>query len=651
MLSQTTIQAINELLAVHEEGGYTRGLFTAEQLEEIDQALEQLATWLSEHKPQRIREAEKGFSPQRRFSHKDALCIAYVDHVRDGKVPAAVRLQRFFNSHLAGLYSHLHILPHFPCPLIHPSLEGPASRADGGFEPMSYRMDPSYGAPLDLQAINADLMFDFVLNHLSAKGEWFQRFLEDDPEYEDFFLTISGELLETLDISQVFRPRQHHPVFEFANSKGESKHVWCTFSATQADINIKNPKVFIKVMEALVKDFVGQGATWIRLDAVGYLVKMLGLTPGEPKTNSFGEPETHNVLKAMNRYIAEIAPSVTLVAEVNATKDVIATYYGDKGDEAHMVYEFPMAPLSLFAIYTGNAAPVLAWAKERLEHPDRIGLAFTNSHDGIGVLPMRDVPPLPGGTPALDYLIDEVQKRGAGINYKSQVVEGKQVEVPYEACITWAQAILSPQELELLKQDRLEDPAIALVADRFLASQSFAYAAPHCVPADYLGAVAVLLNDEQTFERTEHNRNKNRGLVDEAAFEKAVQSPQTSYEKLVAAIVERKRALLEARQGAPAFSPYAECRVGVMRGGETKDGVKPVFSVLRRSPDGADIVLALTNSADAPQQVSLNAEELEPAAPALLEDLLSGEQYELAGSEVALSLRPYQVAWLRVRPS
>ncbi len=650
MLSQRTKQAIHDLLIQHEEGGYTRGLFTPEQLERISEALEQFAAWLAEHKPKRIREAEKSFSPPQRFSHEDVLCIAYVDHVRDGEVPPAVRLQRFFNAHLTGLYSHLHILPHFPCPVIHPELAGPASRADGGFEAMSYRMDTTYGAPVDLQAIDANLMFDFVLNHLSVKGEWFRRFLEDDAEYRDFFLTISGDRLDSLDISQVFRPRQHHPLFDFTNSRGETKLVWCTFSGTQADINIKNPEVFIKVMESLVKDFVGQGASWIRLDAVGYLVKMLGIEAGEPKTSSFGEPETHNVLKAMNRYLADIAPSVTLVAEVNATKDVIATYYGENGGEAHMVYEFPMAPLSLFAIYTGNAAPVLAWAEERLEHPERIGLAFTSSHDGIGVLPMRDVAPLGDGTPAVEFLIEELERRGAGINHKSQVVDGNQANVPYEACITWAQAILDPEELDLLRADRLGDETIARIADRFVASHSFAFSAPHCVPADYLGAIAVLLNDEKTFQATEHNRNKNRGLVDAAAFAKALNDPETNSEKLVQAVFQRKRALLQARQSAPAFSPYAQCQVGVVKAAGATESLNPVFSVLRHSPDGSDTVLALTNSARTPRRVSLSAGRLGLSTPAVAEDLLSDQRFALDDSAVVLSLRAHQVAWFRLAP-
>jgi len=648
VLREQTLDAVEKLLVLHTEGGYSRGLYTSEQLGVIRQALRQLAKWLSARKPEGLRQAEQGFSSDRRFSHRDVLCIAYVDHVRaeDAAAPAK-RLQGLFNDHLSGCYSHLHILPHFPCPVIHPQLSGPASRADGGFEPMSYRMDPKYGEPADLQAVEAGLMFDFVLNHLSVKGEWFQRFLDDDPEYQDFFLTISAEQLDRLDLSQVFRPRQHHPVFDFTSSKGETKHVWCTFSATQADINVKNPRVFIKVMEALVKDFVGEGASWIRLDAVGYLVKMLGLAPGEPKTSSFGEPETHSVLKAMNRYLADIAPSVTLVAEVNATKDVIATYYGEGGDEAHMVYEFPVAPLSLFATYTGNAAPILEWAKERLAHPDRIGLAFTASHDGVGVLPMRDVAALPDGKPALDFLIEEVERRGAGVNYKGQVIGGRQVDVPYEACITWAQAILTPEELQALKADELADSDIARAADRFIASQSYAYSAPYCVPADYLGAIAVLLNDEETFAATDHNRNKNRGLVDAGAFEKALGNPETGYEKLVRGIFQRKTRMLEARRSAAAFSPYGPCRVDVVQvDGATQD-LKPVYSVLRNAPDGAETVLALTNSGGASRRVSITSGQLNVPSGSTLLDLLSGHRYVMEGEHLHLDLGPWQVAWLR----
>ena len=50
------------------------------------------------------------------------------------------------------------------------------------------------------------LMFDFVVNHLSVHGEWFQKFLEDEEGYEDFFVTISEDKIPNLDLDQNFSP-------------------------------------------------------------------------------------------------------------------------------------------------------------------------------------------------------------------------------------------------------------------------------------------------------------------------------------------------------------------------------------------------------------------------------------------------------------
>lgn len=626
MLSESTKQQIRDLLIQRELDGFTRGLFTDEQLDTILASLDELADWLAQNKPERIARADAALNPEERFSERDVLAIAYVDHVRGGNAPAAQRLQRFFNHHLAGLYSHLHVLPHFPSPKIHPELEGPSSRADGGFEAMSYEMDPAYGKPSDLEAIEATLMFDFVLNHLSASGEWFQRFLEDDPEFRDFFVTVPEHALADLDLSGVFRPRAHHPVITFENTRGKKKHVWCTFSAGQADLNLKNPKVFAEVMRALVRDFVGAGGAWVRLDAVGYAIKMLGLAPKEPKTDCFGIAETHAVIKAMNRILADVSPSATLVAEVNATKDVIATYYGD-GDEAHIAYEFPIAPLSLFSIYTEDCTAISEWSHERLAHPERIGLAFTASHDGIGVLSMRDVPARPSGQSALDYLVEEVTRRGAAINFKSKVVDGETMHVPYEACITWAQAVLSPEETAAIHDESLSDAALAAAANRMVASQSFVLAAPHCVPADYLGAIAVCLNDDDTARITEHHRNKNRGPIEAEYFERALGAPETALQRLIRAVFERKRRLLQVRREHPAFSPHATCEVGVATGSVA------VYSVMRCHR--GETVLALTNASAIAQEVQL--------PPGTMQDLLSGTT--VSG---AMRLAPHQVAWLHL---
>ncbi|MGB1077539.1 MAG: alpha-amylase family glycosyl hydrolase, partial [Bdellovibrionales bacterium] len=504
------------------------------------------------------------------------------------------------------------------------------------------KMDPYFGKPEDLNHIDAKLMFDFVLNHLSVHGEWFQKFLEDEEGYEDFFVTIPEDKIQSLDWEKIFRPREHNPVIPYTNSKGEVKHVWCTFSETQADINIANPDVFCAVMQTLVKDFIAQGASWIRLDAIGYLVKMFGLYPNSVSTSCFGIEETHNILKVMRAFLNDIAPSVTLVPEVNATKDVIKTYYGENQDEGHLVYEFPSAPLSLFAIYQQNSSAVVEWAKGRNKDTESIGLAFTGSHDGIGVLPMADVPDLKNGTPALTELLHQIERRGGGINYKSKVVNGKAKRIPYEACITWLQAVLTPPEHAALKGNRLSQKELNLIMDRFLASQSFIYTAPHCVPADYMGLLTGLLNDDDLYYIAGHRRNKNRGLVQTELFEKALSNPETNYEVLRAKIFNSKKHLIETRKKYPAFSPYAKCDVDVI---EQKHKKKPIYSILRHSPHCDERVLALTNCSESKVQGMFASAEIKE-----VEDLLSNNiDYELTSEGILVKLKPYQIAWLKLK--
>ncbi len=658
-LRSETLDRIDALLVAHERDGLNRGLYNLEELRYIRVYLQELAAWLAENKPAFLQDTDTCYTCHNRFNEKTVLCIAYPDHVitEEGGKPA-VALCDFFNDTLAGLYSHLHILPHFPSPMIHEDTKGPASRADGGFEAMSYKMAPSYGVPADLMNVRADLMFDFVLNHLSVKSGLFQRFLENEEGYEDFFVTIPEDKLDSLDLTPVFRPREHDPIIPYTNKAGETKNVWCTFSGTQADINIKDYRVFCMLMEALVKDFIGQGASWVRLDAIGYLVKMLGVRNREALTDCFGIEETHNILKAMRAFLCDVAPSVTLVPEVNAIQSVIQTYYGTDNDEGHLVYEFSSAPLSLFSIYHEDAAAILEWAKERLENPECIGLAFTNTHDGIGVLPMGDVAALPDGTEALQFLIHQIERRGGGVNYKTKIVNDETMRVPYEACISWMQAILTPPETAAVKGSRMTPEELDLIVDRFMASQSFIYTAPHCVPADYMGVVTSLLNDDETYELTGHRRNKNRGLVDVPAFKKALNNPETDYELLRQKVFNRKKEMIEARQSSPAFSPYAACDVDIVTVEGAENGARPVYSVLRHSPHCQEKIIALTNCTKEPQTAFISRAALYDSGfsdafkgkddTLIMEDILSGTGHEINLYGLTVKLAPYQVCWLKI---
>ena len=70
-----------------------------------------------------------------------------------------------FESVLSNAVGGVHILPFFP------------SSADRGFAPMCYeKVDEAFGTFADVEAIGKDyyLMFDFMVNHISAHSAYFQ---------------------------------------------------------------------------------------------------------------------------------------------------------------------------------------------------------------------------------------------------------------------------------------------------------------------------------------------------------------------------------------------------------------------------------------------------------------------------------------------
>jgi hypothetical protein len=285
---------------------------------------------------------------------------------------------------------------------------------------------------------------------------------------------------------------------------------------------------------------------------------------------------------------------------------------------------------------------MIEWASLRAAEPARIGLAFTASHDGIGVLPMADVSVRDDLDP-LEALLAEVRRRGGAVNMKSKVLDGGTVEVPYEACITWTQALLEPAELEGLRGDRLEPEEIDRVADRVVASASYVLAGPHCVPADYLGAIAGLLDDEATHATTGHHRDRNRGSLDERWFEQALSAPQNDHQRLAARVFAARRSLLEARRRHEAFSPHASCEVDVVEvQGEGR--ARPVYSVLRHPADGSTEgpVLCLTNASDLPQRVKIDSARLGAGS---FVSLVSGAEFEASG-ELSIALAPRSVEWI-----
>ena len=217
----------------------------------------------------------RAVAPAERVTEADSILITYGDQIQEPDKPTLQSLAEVLEAYLKGIISSVHILPFYPY------------TSDDGFSVIDYTaVDPALGTWADIALLrkNFRLMFDAVINHISAQSAWFQGFLRGDPKYADYFITVDP----ATDLSRVTRPRTL-PLLTPVETPAGVQHVWTTFSADQIDLNYKNPAVLLEIIEVLLF-YVAQGADFIRLDAIAYMWK-------EPGTTCIHLPRTHQIIQ------------------------------------------------------------------------------------------------------------------------------------------------------------------------------------------------------------------------------------------------------------------------------------------------------------------------------------------------------------------
>jgi len=249
------------------------------------------------------------------FSQEDVVLITYGDSLlREGEVPL-VTLHNFASNYMKDAISTIHFLPFFPY------------SSDDGFSVMDFlAINPELGSWDDVVTIGQDfqLMFDYVVNHFSSQGEWFQNYLAGKEGYVDFAVEVDP----ATDLSQVTRPRSLPLLSEYKKHDGSTVHLWTTFSADQIDFDFKSLDVLEKMIEVLLF-YVQQGATILRLDAIAYLWKEIG-------TSCIHLSQTHDMVKLFRALLDLVAPDVIIITETNVPHEENISYFGDGCDEAHL---------------------------------------------------------------------------------------------------------------------------------------------------------------------------------------------------------------------------------------------------------------------------------------------------------------------------
>ncbi|POR04292.1 hypothetical protein AU468_03390 [Alkalispirochaeta sphaeroplastigenens] len=548
------------------------------------------------------------------FSREDLVLITYGDQFlpepegapspdRPAPLEGLLHLAR---THLREVISCIHILPFFPY------------TSDDGFSVSDYtRVNPDLGSwePIQELAKNFSLAFDLVLNHTSASHEWFQGFLRGDPRYARFY----QHRPEGYDSSRVVRPRVHPLLTPFRGPGGKTLHVWTTFSEDQVDLDYSNPQVMARIIDTLLL-YVERGASMIRLDAIAYLWK-------EDGTPCIHHPCTHRAVQLLRAVIDHLALETVLLTETNVPHEENISYFGNGRNEAHLVYNFALPPLTLQAFTAGTAENLTRWARTLPEpSKQRAFLNFLASHDGIGVTPATD-----WLTPReMEELLRTVEARGGLVSRKS-TPEG---EVPYELNINYASALADPE----LSED--------LQIRAFVSAQAIMLALAG-VPGIYVHSLIGSENWAEGPRVCGHNRAINREKLPLSRVLADLENPRSRRSRVFSAL----KKLISLRKGEPAFEPDAPQRVltGLPR---------ELFGLLRFTEERQ--VLCLTNTSA--RQVPLPAEAIPPAGEPLpagtaipdragspdspgWRDMITGRTIDTARGE--LSLAPYETLWLR----
>ena len=527
------------------------------------------------------------------WDQRDAIVITYGDSLQCPDELPLVTLKRFLDEHTEDVLSGVHILPFYPW------------SSDDGFSVLDYSsVNESLGGWDEISAIagSYDLMADLVINHCSSRSLWFANFLKNQEPGKDYFFTASPDD----DLSDVVRPRTT-PLLRAVTAVDGERHVWCTFSPDQVDLDFRNPEV-LKQFVAIIRQYLDAGVRIFRLDAIAFLWKV-------PGTNCLNLEETHEVVRLLRTLVEYARSDTLLITETNIPNRENLSYFGN-ANEAHCVYNFSLPPLLVNTLVTGDCAYLKQWMMSM--PPAQSGTAYFNfiaSHDGIGLRPAEGLL----SDNELDALIATMEDFGGHVSYRA-LEDG--LQKPYEINISLFDAL----------QGTVRGPDEHGI-DRFVCAHAIMLGLEG-IPGIYIHSLVGTRNDYQRMENTGHYRALNRHQWDFDALQTALGDESSHH----AEVFRQIKALLAIRSRQSAFHPNAT-QFTLHLG-------SALFGYWRQSMNRRQSIFCISNITDQPQVVGLSDINLIDTED--WQDLIGGEQY--VSRDGLLQLAPYQTVWISNAP-
>ncbi|WP_103661262.1 sucrose phosphorylase [Lactobacillus sp. HT06-2] len=470
-----------------------------------------------------------------------AMLITYPDSMGTNLIDLSNVMQKYFSKAIGGI----HILPLFP------------SNGDRGFSPMRYdQVDPKFGDWSDVEKLGQRyyLMFDFMINHLSKKSEYFQDFQEkkDQSKYRDLFLSWDKFWPEgrptQKDIDLIYKRKDKAPYQEITFKDGEK--MWNTFGPDQMDLDVRT-KVTQDFIKNNLRGLASHGASLIRLDAFAYATKKLDTD------DFFVEPEIWDLLKEVSSYLADTQAMILPEIHEHYTMPFKVAKHG------YFIYDFALPMVLLYSLYSGKSKRLADWLKKC---PMK---QFTtlDTHDGLGVVDAKDIL----SDDEIDYTTQQLYKIGANVKRKYSSAEYHNLDI-YQINTTYYSALGNDDQKYFLA--------------RLL--QIFAPGIPQIY---YVGLLAGK-NDLQLLEKTKEGRNINRHYYSLDEVEQEVKRP----------VVQSLIKLLEFRNSEAAFDLEGAIEVTTPS--------KHEITITRTNHDGSRKAVATVDLVNLTYHIEVNGEEV-----------------------------------------
>jgi sucrose phosphorylase len=434
--------------------------------------------------------------------------ITYVDRLGGGGL-RELRALLAQGGALQDLFGGVHLLPFF-----HP-IDG----SDAGFDPIDHtQVDARLGRWDDVAALSreVEVMADVIVNHMSTKSPQFLDWSAHGAEsrHDGLFLTMESVFPDGAteqQLLEMYRPRPGMPFTAVTLGDGRRRLLWTTFTAQQADIDVRHPQGQA-YLQGILDVLQRAGVAMVRLDAVGYAIKRAG-------SSCFMTAETF-------AFIGEFAQAARSRG-IEVLVEIHSHYQRqiEIAQRVDWVYDFALPPLVLHALFNGTAAPLKRWIGMRPTN----ALTVLDTHDGIGIIDIgadaSDRSARPGLVPPaeLDALVERIHTHSQGQSRQATGAAASNLDL-YQVNCTYYDA--------LGRDD-----------DAYLAARAIQFFLPGVPQVYYVGLLAGE-NDMALLKASGVGRDINRHHYTPAEIEAALQRP----------VVRRLCDLIRLRNTHPAFN-------------------------------------------------------------------------------------------------